>query len=128
MVNFPEQPPIPGYEAIRPLGMNLGVVYLARHLSSGALVALKVWHIKFAGHARDLLAPLARLRHPNIIRVLEMGEFEGHFFSALEYVEQSLADRLREGPLPDLEVSRIARAIVSALQHAGDRGMVASGL
>ena len=124
----PEQPPIPGYEAIRPLGVNLGVVYLARHSSSGVLVALKVWHLKFAEHARDLLAPLARLHHPNIIRVVEMGEFEEHFFCALEYVEQSLADRLAEGPLADLEVARIARAVGSALQYAHDHEMVPQSL
>lgn len=43
---FPEQPPIPGYEPVRPLGINLAAVYLARHTSSGTLVALRVWRIE----------------------------------------------------------------------------------
>jgi len=123
-VSIPEQPPIPGYEAIRLLGINRGAVYLARHSGSGALVVLKVWHTEFAGHARDLVAPSARLNHPNIIRVLEMGEFEGRFFCALEYVGRCLADWLQEGPLPDVEVARVARAVGSALQYARDQGMV----
>lgn len=121
---FPEQPPIPGYEPIRPLGINLGVVYLARHSSSGMLVVLKVWRLEFAGHARDLHAPSARLHHPNIIRVLEMAEFEGSYFCALEYVERTLADKMRERPLPDGEVVRLAHAIGSALQYALDRGLI----
>ncbi len=118
-----EQPPIPGYEPIRVLGINLGTVYLARHSSSGALVALKVWRLEFAEHARDLDAPLARLHHPNIIRVFGMGEFERYYFCALEYVERTLADRLREGPVPDVDVAQLAQAVGSALQYARDQGM-----
>lgn len=123
MVSFPAQPPIPGYEPIRPLGINLGVVYLARH-SSGVLVALKVWRLEFAGHARDLHSPEAQLHHPNIIRVLGMGEFEGNFFCALEYVERTLADRLRDGSLSGVEVARLAHGVGSALRYARDQGMV----
>ncbi len=37
-----EHPPMPGYEQLRLLGRNLGIVYLARQSSSGQLVALKV--------------------------------------------------------------------------------------
>ncbi|MFQ5651032.1 MAG: hypothetical protein ACE5IY_13920 [bacterium] len=127
-MSFPEQPPIPGYEPVRPVGINLGAVYLARHLSSGELVALKVWRLELAGHVRDLYAPSARLHHPNIIRVLGIGEFDGNFFCALEYVEGTLADRLRIEPLPEVEVARIARAVGSALQHARDQGMTPCSL
>ena len=119
-----EQPPIPGYEPVRLLGMNLGAIYLARHSRSGTLVALKVSHREFAAHFRDLHAPLARLDHPNIVRVLGMGEFEGNFFCALEYVERTLADRLLEGPLSGVEVARLAHAVGSALQYARDQGMI----
>jgi serine/threonine protein kinase len=127
-VSFPEQPSIPGYEAIRPLGINFGAVYLARHSSSGALVALKVWPRKFAEHARDVYAPSTRLHHSNIIRAVGMGEFEGSFFCALEYVEHTLADRLGGGLLPDVEVARLAGAVVSALQYARAQGMIPRSL
>jgi serine/threonine protein kinase len=128
-VSFPEQPPIPGYEPVRPLGINLGELYLARHSHSGALVTLIVWSLEFAEHARELHAPTARLRHhPNIIRVYGIGEFERSFFCALEYHENTIADGLREGPFPDLEVARLARAIGSALQYARDQGMTAASL
>jgi eukaryotic-like serine/threonine-protein kinase len=127
-LSCPEQPPIPGYEPIRPLSINLGAVYLARHSTTSTLVALKVWRLEFAEHARDLHAPSTRLHHPNILRVIEMGEFEGNFFCALEYFELSLADRLQDGPLPGLEAARIVRAVGSALQYARDQGMAARSL
>lgn len=121
---FPEQPPIPGYEPVRLLGVNLGAVYLARHSSTGALVALKVVRREFAAHLRDLHTPLARLDHPNIIRVFGVGEFGDNFFCALEYVERTLADRLLEGPMSDVEVARLAQAVALALQYARDQGMI----
>jgi serine/threonine-protein kinase len=127
-MSYPEQPPIPGYEPVRLLGINCGAVYLARHASTGALVALKVWPLKFVGHARDYSEAQAALDHPNIIRVLGMGEFEGEFFCAFEYVERTMADKLREGPLPGVDVARLIRAIVSALQYALDQGMTAESL
>jgi len=123
-VRFPDQPPIPGYEPIRPLGKNGGVLYVARHSASGVLVALKVWPLELENHARDVHGPLAYLHHPNIIRLFEMGQFEGKFFCALEYVEQTLADTLREGPLPGYEIARIACRLGSALEHAREHGMI----
>lgn len=123
-INFPELPPIPGYEPIEPLGVNLGTLYLARHSSSGTLVCLKVWDLRFAEHAQDLHGPAERLSHPNIIRTFEMGEFGNHFFCAVEYVKQTLADKLQGGPLPDSKVVRLASAIGSALQYARDQGVI----
>jgi serine/threonine protein kinase len=117
------QPAIPGYEILRTLGVNLGTVYLARHVASGTTVALAVWRLEFADHARDVYGSLARLGHPSIIRVLETGEFQGSYFYSLEYFERSLADRLREGPLPDAAAARIARHASSAVQHALKRGI-----
>jgi serine/threonine protein kinase len=128
-LSVPEQPPIPGYEPVRPLGLNSGVVYLARHSSSGALVVLKVWSKENASSARRQMTPLARLSHPNIIRVYGMGEFEASFFCAFEYIGRTLADRLRlEGPLPGVEAARLARSIGLALQYAREQGSIAEGL
>ena len=127
-LGIPEQPRIPGYEPVRPLGINLGVVYVARHSSSGKLVALKIWPVTFAEHALEIHGPTARLRHPNIIHTYEMGEFEGNYFCAIEWVERSLAERLQEGCLPDVEAARVAYAIGSALQYARAQGMAADSL
>lgn len=122
------QPPIPGYEPVRLLGINLGTVYLARHSDSGTLVALKVFHRRVAAHVGDLYAPLARLDHPNIIRVLGFGDFEEYSYCALEYVKNTLADHLLQGPLPAVEVARLTQAVASAVQYAADQGMILSTL
>jgi len=124
----PQQPQIPGYEPVRLLGINLGTVYLSRHSNTGALVALKVFRCEDAQHVRDLHAPLARLDHPNIIRLFGMGDFEKLFWCALEYVETTLADRLLRGPLPEAEVAEVTRNIAFALQYARTRGMRPLGL
>ena len=118
------QPPIPGYEPIRQLGINLCTVYLARHSDSGALVALKVYRRGAAEHARDFYPRLARLDHPNILRVIGIGDFEEYFYCALEFFEKTLADRLVQGPLPPIEVLRLTRALASAVQYARGQGML----
>ncbi len=107
------QPPIPGYEPIRLLGINLGAVYLARHSDSGALVALKVYRRSAAAHARDLYTRLAQLDHPNILRVIGIGAFEEYFYCAFEFFDKTLADRLLQGPLPPI-----------AVQYAREQGMI----
>jgi len=127
-INFTKQPPIPGYEPIRPLGINLGTVYLARHSSSGILVGLIVWPTDLESHARDLYEPLARLCHPNIIRVIDMGKFQAIFFCAIEYVEKTLADLLIKGALPDERVVQFTLMIISALRHAKIHEVIPIGL
>jgi serine/threonine-protein kinase len=122
------QPPIPGYEPIRPIGVNLGASYLARQAKSGVLVTLNVWPLEYAAHAEETFGHLARLHHPNILRLLEMGEFQAHFFCALEYVERTLADRLRDGPIPEVDAIRMTRAIGSAVAYALRQGMLPRGL
>jgi eukaryotic-like serine/threonine-protein kinase len=117
-------PPSPGYEFIRELGTNGCRVYLARHSPTGTLVGLKLCRRDVPFHFPDQYAAWARLDHPNILRLLEFGEFEDYFYLAWEYVEgQSLADRLLQGPLPEAQVARIAYGICSALRYARDQGM-----
>src|SRR5262249_32703225 len=98
--------------------------FLARQSSSGALAVLKVFRAEDAAYAREHHAPLGRLDHPNIVRVLGGGELAGFVYYALEYAERTLADVLIHGPLPEVEAARVARALASALQHARDQGLV----
>src|SRR5262249_30768979 len=93
---------IAGYEILGELGRGgMGVAYKAHHRQLDRLVALK-WIL--AGELAGLEAvarfraearAAARVRHPGIVQVYEVGEHAGRQFVALEYVEGgSLAQRL----------------------------------
>ena len=79
-----EGPEVPGYEILGELGRGgLGVVYKARHLRLKRLVALKM--IRAGGSAGDEelarfraeAEAVARMQHPNIVQVFEVGDYEG---------------------------------------------------
>ncbi len=116
------------YEVLSEVGRGgMGVVYKARHRGLHRLAAVKmVLAGEFASPAQELRFRLeaelgARVLHPNIVQVYEIGSYEGRPFLALEWVEGgSLANRMDGNPwAPDAAASLIetlARAI--HLAHA----------
>src|SRR5262249_34911537 len=136
MVAVPERGPgtvsMPGYEIECVLGRGgMGVVYKARHLTLKRTVALKM--VLAGGHAgpRELARfrieaeAVARLSHPNIVQIHEVGEADGHPYCALEFVEGgSLARKLAGKPLPAREAARLVEALARAVQLAHSRNVV----
>jgi serine/threonine protein kinase len=104
----PPLPAIPGYALEGILGRGgMGVVYKARHLALKRTVALKM--VLAAGHAgprerarfRIEADAVARLQHPNIVQIHEVGEAGGHPYCALEFVEGgTLRQRRRRSGAP----------------------------
>jgi serine/threonine protein kinase/Flp pilus assembly protein TadD len=120
------------YRVIQELGAGgMGVVYLARDETLDRQVALKVLP---AGSLADETArkrlrnealALAKLSHPNIETIYELGSQDGVDFLVTEYVAGStLADRIANGPLPESELLKIASQIGSALEEAAGNGLM----
>src|SRR5262245_57013885 len=90
----PPSPMVPGYEILAELGHGgMGVVYQARQVSLGRMVALKMIRAGDLATPRELARfkseaeAVARLKHPNIVQIYEVGECHGRPFFSLEYVE-----------------------------------------
>jgi WD40 repeat protein len=125
-------PAPPGYEIVGELGRGgMGVVYQARHVDLGRTVALKM--ILAGGHAggaelarfRTEAQAIARLQHPNIVQVFEIGEHDGRPFLALEYCAGgSLDRRLHNTPLPPRDAARLVEQLARAVQAAHACGVV----
>ena len=121
-----EHPPIPGYEPIRVLGRNGAIVYFARSLRLNEPAVVQVWHRRALP---SNAATMVGLDHPSIVRVLDVGEVDGHAYVAFEHVEaETLAHRLESGPLSNIDSRKCATAIASALQFARDAGVVVADL
>jgi eukaryotic-like serine/threonine-protein kinase len=116
----------PGYEVLGYLGRGgMGVVYKARHLALKRTVALKMLRPEAVGDAgqRARLVgeaeTIARLQHPNIAQVFEVGDRDGVPYLALEFVEgPTLSQALDGKPLPP----RVAAGLVATLARAAHHG------
>ena len=104
-------------------------VFLARE-PAGRSVALKVLHPELlASSAADRflreIRLAAQLQHPNIAPLLGSGEQGWAVYYTMAYVEgPSLRERLTTGPLGIEETRRLAADLLSALEHAHQRGIV----
>lgn len=107
-------------------------VFMAEHLISGQAAAVKVISTgvgpsaKRRAQIRIEMQALARLDHPNIVRILADYEQEGTFFLAMEYLSgTSIHSCLEEfGALTTGEAAAIALGVAKALHHTHENGLV----
>src|SRR5262245_56058832 len=67
----------------------------------------------------------AGLSHPNVVSVFDSGSYHGTHFIVIELVEgETLADRLRRGPMPSEEAVAVAVDVCRALEAAHARGLI----
>jgi len=119
------------YAVEREIGRGgMATVYLARDLEHGRPVALKVMHPELAAvgaaRFRREIAIAGRLRHPNILGVLDSGEAAGRLWYTMPYVRgESVRDVLRrERRLPVSRAVRIALDAAAALDFAHQEGVL----
>ncbi|MBV9122277.1 MAG: serine/threonine protein kinase, partial [Planctomycetes bacterium] len=121
---------IPGYEILEELARGgMGVVYKARDLQLNRLVAVKMLRIGAGAHSEELhrfrleAQAAARLQHPNIVQIYDVGEQNGLPYFVLELVEGgNLAEKLARKALPPDQAAEIAEVLARAMHFAHQRG------
>src|SRR5262245_21286929 len=122
----------PDYEILEELGRGgMGVVYKARQVGLNRLCALKM--ILSGAHAgptemarfRTEAEAIARLQHPNIVAVYEIGSHDGKPFFSLEFCSGGSLDRQLAGtPLEPMKAAKLVETLAGAMQAAHEANVV----
>ncbi len=109
---------------------GMGVVYRARQHGLNRIVALKVLpgaafaSKSFRGRFQLEAETAARLKHPGIVAVHEIGQWLGQPFLSMDFIDgPSLASRLAEGRMPNEFAAHILREVARAVDHAHGQGV-----
>ena len=125
-------PVIDGLEGLVEVGRGgMGIVYRAFDVRRGEVVAVKVLTARAAtspeGRARAEREArlLARISHPNIVRVLTVTEADGLPAIEMEWIDgASLVDGGRAGPMPPREAAGIVRDLAHAVEAMHAAGII----
>ena len=123
---------IAGYEILHELGRGgMGIVYQARQLALGRMVAFKlIRSAEFATPAevvrfQNEAEAVARLDHPHIVPIYEVGQHRGLRFFSMKLIEGSSLDKKLVRFTTDFAAAaRLAALAAEAVQHAHQRGIL----
>jgi outer membrane protein assembly factor BamB/tRNA A-37 threonylcarbamoyl transferase component Bud32 len=108
---------------------GMGVVYKARQVTLNRTVALKMILAGQLASDADVqrfhaeAETAANLQHPNIVAIHEVGQHDGQHYFSMDFVEgQSLADLVRNTPLPPVRAARYVKVIAEAIHYAHGQG------
>ncbi|HEX5418347.1 MAG TPA: protein kinase, partial [Chloroflexota bacterium] len=133
MSSLPPGRVLGSYEIVEELAHGgMGTVYRARQVNLSRSVALKVLapdlarDPEFVGRFQREATVAARLEHPHIVPVYDVGTADGYFYLAMRFIPgRSLAEIIRaEGPLTVERTRTILDQIASALDYAHRQGVV----
>ncbi|HUE13902.1 MAG TPA: serine/threonine-protein kinase, partial [Planctomycetaceae bacterium] len=118
------------YEILEEIARGgMGVVYKARQVSLDRIVALKMILAGQLASETDVerfyteAKAAANLQHPNIVAIHEVGQHENQHYFSMDYVEgQSLAQLVREKPLPAAKAAEYVKTIAEAINYAHQQG------
>jgi WD40 repeat protein len=127
-----DKPSVAGYEILRELGRGgMGVVYQARQVSLDRVVALKMILPGAYAAPSDLarfrteVEAIARLEHPNLVRVYEVGEQDGRPYFTMEFVDgRDLHRQIGSRPQPPRQAAELVETLARAMHLAHQQGIV----
>jgi WD40 repeat protein len=125
-------PSIAGYAIEGILGRGgMGVVYKARQTALNRIVALKMLRTGDSADADEIdrfraeAEAVARLQHPNIVQIFDVGQQEGRAYFSLEYVTGgTLANKLRGTPLLPRAAAQLVEQLANTIQYAHERNIL----
>jgi serine/threonine protein kinase/WD40 repeat protein len=120
------------YELLSKIGQGgMGIIFKARQRSLDRLVAIKLINSGRLAKSGEIArfrteaTAAARLHHPQIVRIYEVGEHEGQQFISMEFVPgRSLAEALRDGPWSPNRAAGLLRNVAEAIEFAHQRGVL----
>jgi serine/threonine protein kinase len=118
------------YELVEEIARGgMGVVYKARQTNLNRTVALKMILAGQMASEQDVqrfyieAEAAARLNHPNIVAIHEVGEHNGEHYFSMDYVEgQNLADVVGQRPLSAQKAAVYLKTIAEAIHYAHEQG------
>jgi WD40 repeat protein/serine/threonine protein kinase len=130
--DVPPPPMVPGYEIIGELSRGgMGVVYRARQVGLNRVVALKMILAGAGAVAEDRARfraeaeAVARLDHPNVVQIYDIGECDGCPYFSMELVEgPTLAAACQGRPQPAQSAAAVLETLARAIDCAHQRGIL----
>ena len=122
-----------GFELLQLLGKGgMGEVYRARDIDLNRIVALKVLNQSLLDRPSIVkrfkveMQVLAKMQHPNIVKVFTFGDVENVHYFVQEYVTGHNVEELvdAEGPFSEDEAMRLARSLAEAFEHYHPLGVI----
>jgi serine/threonine protein kinase len=125
-------PHVPGYEVLAELGRGgMGVVYMARNVRLNRVVALKMILVGANAGESELARfkieaeAIARMHHPNIVQIYEVGEHAGMPFLSLEFCSGgSLARNIAVSPMSATDAAGLVEKLARGIHAAHERGVI----
>ena len=120
------------YELLEELGRGgMGIVYKARQKSLNRIVAIKTIITGRLATEEDVrrfrreAQSAAKLRHPSIVTVHQVGEHNGQQFFSMECIDgNSLADVIHDRPLPPVQAAQYLKPLAEAIHYAHNQGVL----